>query len=202
LPKDRSASIIDLGCGHGTLIYYIREAGYKNVIGVDISPEQVRAAASLGIEGISQGDLLEALRMNKDQSIDVVIAFDVIEHLTKAELVPFVTEVFRVLRPTGKFVLHTPNGESPFVGAIRYGDMTHELAFTRHSISQLLMCFGFSSIDCEESGPVPVGIKSSVRWGIWMMIRSALRIWAAAETGDTSRAAIYTRNIIAIASKQ
>lgn len=201
LPADSAASILDLGCGHGALVYFLREASYRNIVGVDVSPEQVAAATRLGIEGIREGDLLETLRSLPDHCQDVVIAFDVIEHFTKEELLPFVDEVFRVLKPGGRWLIHVPNGESPFVGAIRYGDMTHEQAFTRVSLSQLLLSSGFSRLECHESGPVPAGLKSAVRWMLWRGTRLLLRVWVAAETGDLGRDAIYTRNLLAVANK-
>lgn len=200
-PADRSASILDVGCGHGALIYFIRMAGYRNVTGVDVSPEQVAEASRLGIGGISEGNLLTALQNLPDHSQDVVVAFDVIEHFTKEELLPFVDEVLRVLKPGGRWLIHAPNGESPFAGAIRYGDMTHEQAFTRTSLAQLLLSSGFLCVECHESGPVPAGIKSAVRWLLWHCIRTFLRVWVAAETGDLGRNAIYTRNLLAVAKK-
>jgi 2-polyprenyl-3-methyl-5-hydroxy-6-metoxy-1,4-benzoquinol methylase len=199
VPADRDASIIDLGCGHGALVYFLRQAGYRNVIGVDVSPEQIAAAARLGIEGICEGDLLETLRNLTSHSQDIVIAFDVIEHFSKDDLLLFVDEVLRVLKPGGRWLIHAPNGESPFVGAIRYGDMTHEQAFTRVSLAQLLLSSGFSRVECHESGPVVSGIKSAARWLLWRGIRLLLKVWVAAETGDVGRDAIYTRNLLAVA---
>lgn len=199
LPTDRSAVILDLGCGHGALIHFMREAGYGNVHGVDVSPEQVAEAGRLGIEGVRQGDLLDTLRGLPSSSQDVVIAFDVIEHFTKDELLPLVDEVFRVLKAGGRWVIHAPNGESPFCGAIRYGDMTHEQAFTRQSLPQLLLSSGFLRVECHESAPVPHGMKSAVRSLVWQCIRGLLRLWSAAETGDLGGDAIFTRNLLAVA---
>lgn len=201
LPADRAATILDLGCGHGALLHFLREAGYRNIAGVDVSPQQVAEAERLGIEGVRQGDLLEALRGLSDCSQDVVVAFDVIEHFGKDELLPFVDEVLRVLKPGGRWIIHVPNGESPFVGAVRYGDVTHEQAFTRRSLPQLLLPSGFARVECYESGPVPHGLKSAVRWLLWCGIRLLLRLWIAAETGDTGRQAILTRNLLALAYK-
>ena len=54
-PTDRRAPILDLGCGHGALIHFAREAGYTAISGVDVSPVQVATAHTLGIEGVEQG---------------------------------------------------------------------------------------------------------------------------------------------------
>lgn len=201
LPTDRSASILDLGCGHGAMLYFLEQAGYLNASGVDASSEQVAVARRLGIDGVREGEVMTSLRALPDESCDVVIALDLIEHFSKPELVSMVDEVLRVLKPSGRWIIHAPNGESPFVGAILYGDMTHEHAFTSRSLAQLLLCSGFARLECHESGPVPHGVKSTVRWVMWRVIRLLLRLWHTAETGDLGRNAVFTRNLLAVAYK-
>jgi len=174
MPTDRDVAILDLGCGHGAILYVLQQAGYSNARGVDGSAEQVQAATKLGIAGVSQGELMQTLHDTPDQSLDVVITFDVIEHFTKAELVPLVDEIHRVLKPGGRWIIHVPNGESPFAGRIRFGDYTHEQAFTRISLGQLLYSSGFEGVDYFEDSPVPHGFKSLMRVALWGVIRAGL----------------------------
>lgn len=200
-PAEKSAVVLDLGCGHGALLHFAREAGYTNLRGVDGSPEQVAAARQLGIEGVEEGDLRVALAAQPDASLDVVIAFDVIEHFTRGELLPFVDSVHRVLKPGGRWIIHVPNGESPFFGSIRYGDLTHELAFTRTSIAQLLLASGFAEVRCFEDQPVVHGAKSALRWALWQGFRGLLRLYIAAETGDAGGRHIFSQNLLAVARR-
>jgi len=155
----------------------------------------------LKIDGVSQGDVMETLSRQPDGSLDCVVAFDLIEHFTKNELIGLVDEVCRVLRPGGRWIIHTPNGESPFGMRIRYGDITHELAFTRTSLAQLLLSSGFSKVSCFEDQPVVHGIKSAIRWVLWKVFRNLLRLYVAAETGDSGREAIFSHNLICVAFK-
>lgn len=200
-PADRQAVITDLGCGHGAIVHFARQAGYVNVRGVDGSPEQVAAARRLGIEGVEEGDLLQTLAGLPDESQDCIVTFDVIEHFTRDELVGVVDAVRRVLRPGGRWIIHAPNGESPFGGRMRYWDLTHELAFTRTSIAQLLLSSGFTQVQSFEDAPIPHGAKSLLRWGLWKFIRGGLRLYLAAETGDTARDAIFSQNFLTVAVK-
>jgi len=200
-PAERDVNVLDLGCGHGALLYFAREAGYHRLRGIDVSPQQVEVARNIGVEGVEQGDLMAMLLSLPPASQDVVVAFDVIEHFTKDELVEFVDAVHRVLKHGGRWLVHAPNAESPFGMAIRYGDFTHEQAFTRTSLEQLMRASGFSSVKCYESAPVVHGAKSFVRGLLWGVIRLGLRVWQAVETGDTGREAIYTRNLLAVAIK-
>ena len=200
-PGDRQAAIIDLGCGYGVILHFAQLFGYTNVRGVDGSPEQVATAKQLGIQGVEEGDLMQTLTGLPDGSQDCVIAFDVIEHFTRNELIDFVDEVKRVLKPGGSWILHTPNGESPFAGRVLFGDLTHELAFTRISIAQLLYSSGFSDVRSYEDEPIIHGMKSLIRWALWKGFRCGLRLYLAAETGDTCRDAIFSQNFLTVAVK-
>jgi SAM-dependent methyltransferase len=198
-PPNRDARILDLGCGYGSLLYHARQAGYVNAVGVDRSPQQVAEAKRLGITGVTEGDILEYLRSTASGSQDVILTFDVIEHFTRDELLPLVDEVHRVTKEGGRWIIHTPNGESPFSNRIRYGDLTHEQAFTRTSLGQLLLSTGFRSVECYEDAPVIHGVPSAVRFAAWKAIRTMLRLYLAAETGNSGRSAIFTQNLLAVA---
>ena len=200
-PEDRATAILDLGCGAGALEYFARRQGFGNIMGVDRSPQQVAAARSLGLTGVREGDLLATLKSLASESQGLVIAFDVLEHFAKDELLALVDQVARVLKPGGKFLLHVPNGESPFGGRVRYADFTHELAFTRESLAQLLNACGFARLDCFEDQPVPHGIWSGGRWLMWKIIRGILRGYLAVETGNIDAGMIFSQNLLGVAVK-
>ena len=116
-PQREDAAILDLGCGHGALIHVARTLGYTNIGGVDGSPSQVEASRRLGIEGVRYGDMFEVLRALPPASLDAAVSFDVLEHLDRDEIVAFTDEVARVLKQGGRWIVHVPNGASPFAGA-------------------------------------------------------------------------------------
>ena len=194
--------ILELGCGHGALIRFLNERGYGNVWGVDASREQVEEARRLGSGDVRQGDLLATLRSQAAASQDVVVAFDVIEHMRKEEVVEFVDEIARVLRPGGRWVIHSANAESPFGGRSFFGDFTHETFFTRVSIGQLLFCSGFEAVSCNEDAPVVHGVKSALRRAGWSLIRLILRLCVLIETGACDRACIFSQNFLVVATKK
>jgi SAM-dependent methyltransferase len=198
-PPARDAAILDLGCGHGALLHAAREAGYDNLLGIDNSPAQIAAAKRLGIAGVEHGDLLQAVKALPGASRDAIIAFDVIEHLTKDELIDVTDEVLRVLKPGGRWIVHVPNGVSLFSGASRYDDLTHELSFTCESLTQLILASGFRSAAFFEDEPVAHGLKSAVRLVLWKAIRAALRFYLTVETGAAQK--VLTQNMLAVAIK-
>ncbi len=200
-PMDRDAKILDVGCGYGALLHFAREAGYRHVSGVDGAKQQVEAAGNLGIGGVRLGGVLETLEAAPKGSLDLIVAVDVVEHFAKDDLLLLVDAVHRALCEGSRWIIRVPNGDSPFVGNILYGDLTHELAFTRESLAQLLLASGFSSVRCYEDAPVVHGPKSATRAVLWRVIRAGLRLYTAVEMGNASGAAVFTRNLLAVARK-
>ena len=194
LPSDRSARVLDLGCGHGAVLYFLAQLGYSNVEGMDVSAEQVELAHRLGITTARVGTLEEALDAQADGSVDAVIALDVFEHLDRAELFATVAAVKRVLKPGGTCLLHVPNAEGIFGARIRYGDLTHEQSFTPNSARQLFRCFGFAEVASFEDKPAMHGLKSIVRRVLWEAGTLPWRLLFLAETGTAS--AVLSQNMI------
>jgi SAM-dependent methyltransferase len=199
-PRHRDARILELGCGHGALLHFARHAGYTNMAGIDASPAQVAAAQRLGIAGVDHGELLPTLKATPPQSQDAVVAYDVIEHLTKDELLDMADEVARVLKPGGRWIIHAPNGLSPFCGVMAYGDLTHEQAFTPESLTQLFLACGFRSASFHEDPPAAHGLASGARAVLWRVVRQVLRFMLVVETGMTQYR-VLTMNLIAVAVK-
>lgn len=197
-PSDRPARILDLGCGYGALLVALREAGYTNFAGVDVSPEQVKASRSLGEFDVSCGDLLTYLRAQSSESFDVISALDVLEHFTREELLTLLDEVARVLRRGGRFIVHAPNGEAIAPGVVRYGDLTHELAFTPASLRQLANACGLKAVEFIEDRPVVHGLVSTIRAVLWWMMTLNFRLLRMAETGCSYSEPILSQNLLAI----
>ena len=133
-------------------------------------------------------------------SLDAIVAFDVIEHFDKNELIDVTDAVLRALKPGGRWIVHVPNGASPFAGIVRYGDLTHELAFTPESLSQLFLSSGFSAATFHEDVPAGAGLKNVVRRLLWRFVRAGLRAYIAVETGVTAPIPL-TQNLLAVAVK-
>src|SRR5262245_12264396 len=98
-PPEKNAANLDLGCGHGAILWAAQNAGYTNAAGGDASPEQVAAAATLGIKGVRQGDLVKSLAETPDASQDVVILFDLYHYFDRDMQMKLADEVRRVLKP-------------------------------------------------------------------------------------------------------
>ena len=81
----QGARVLDLGCGDGALLdLLVRERGCTGY-GVEIAPENLLACARRGVDVI-QLNLDEGLAMFEDDSFDVVLQIDTLQHLRNAEV--------------------------------------------------------------------------------------------------------------------
>lgn len=177
----RGREWLDLACGQGQLMTLAVRAGFT-VVGVDMSAEMLEVARARHPDVVHQ-DALEYLSGVAPASLDVISAFDFLEHLHKDLLFDALVLCRRALRPSGTLLAKIPNGSSPWAGAVFHADLTHHTLLTSHSFQQVARLAGFSTCEFREVGPVPRRIVGNVRWLLWRAVRSAYRLLNAIETG-------------------
>ena len=123
--------VLDAGCGAGYGTELLNQAGAANVVGVDVSEAALTLARAAVSDGVTcePGDV--AALSYPDDSFDVVVCFEVIEHVEDPERV--LDELRRVLRPDGLLLLSSPN-------RTRYvpGDPHHRHEYTRPELQEAL----------------------------------------------------------------
>lgn len=77
---DRNKRIVDVGCGDGSFLAFLKERGYKNLFGIDPSAESVESLKKKGIEGYV-GNIFGEIRANLKENFDVVVCTEVLEHI-------------------------------------------------------------------------------------------------------------------------
>ena len=76
--------VLDLGCGNGELLAFLQTQRRCSGYGIEIDDENVLACARRGVNVI-QLNLEEGLAMFEDQSFDVVLQLDTLQHLRNTE---------------------------------------------------------------------------------------------------------------------
>lgn len=105
-------TIADLGCGCGHTTKFLREAGAKDLIGIDLSSEMIKNASRINGEiNFKVGNILALAA--KDEEFGAVLAFYAIVHFTEEEIEKAFSEVYRVLKPAGQFLFsfHVGTGQ-------------------------------------------------------------------------------------------
>ncbi len=93
---------LDFGCGAGGKAAWV-SSRVNSYIGVDISETAVARVRESGFDAVRVDDTLPF----DDQSFDVALAFDVLEHLFQPQLA--LAEMIRVLKPGGTVLCSVPN---------------------------------------------------------------------------------------------
>lgn len=201
LPEDKAAAMLDLACGCGEFLYFLRSTGYENVFGVDVCESELEQARQIGIPNLTCTSALKYLD-DKNECFDVISAFNLFEHLRKEEILRLLKLIHRALKPGGRLLAVTPNGLSPFGGTTRYWDFSHETGFTPASWRQLARICGFGEIRFEEYGPIPHSTIGIIRLGLWRLVRMCLAIVSYIEVGGPrDRARTYTADMKIILTK-
>ncbi|HZV01690.1 MAG TPA: methyltransferase domain-containing protein [Planctomycetota bacterium] len=149
----KGARILELGCGIGIFTELLGRSSEATFVGVDISHDLLRRARERCPKAAFERGAIEALP-HPAATFDAVIGSSVLHHL---ELGPALSEVRRVLKPGGRFVVAEPNmlnpqimiqKNVPFVKRLA-GDTPDETAFFRWRIARDLERAGFSAIEIE-----------------------------------------------------
>jgi 2-polyprenyl-3-methyl-5-hydroxy-6-metoxy-1,4-benzoquinol methylase len=110
-------SILETGCGIGDLTYALSRAT-RMVVGSDVSANAVSRAKErhkVWAPGANRKDRVVFLQMNATDLafpgavFDVVISTSMIEHLHPEDVPLHLREVWRVLKPNGKYLVWCPN---------------------------------------------------------------------------------------------
>ena len=131
--RDRS-KIIEIGFGNGELLGYLRKHDHK-VTGVEINSHLVERAIKSGFEAFT-GPIWDIPKLQLEK-FDLILAFDVAEHMTHMELNKLFSWVRSHLNKGGKLMLRFPEGASPFGLAYQNGDFTHVTSLTKGKIIAL-----------------------------------------------------------------
>ncbi|WP_089955434.1 methionine biosynthesis protein MetW [Limnohabitans sp. 2KL-3] len=80
----QGARVLDLGCGDGALLAYLQKHNGCTGYGVELDDANVLACAQRGVN-VLQLNLDQGLKVFADQSFDVVLQIDTLQHLRNAE---------------------------------------------------------------------------------------------------------------------
>lgn len=140
------ARILDLGCGPGNLLDFLRPRG--DIYGSDYSADALGFCLDRGYRRLFRADF-HSLPISSE-SFDLVTCIDVVEHLKDDRRA--LQELHRILRPTGRLVLSVPAFQA------LWGDHDtlygHYRRYTTSEVREKLAEAGFEVLRCTYFEPL------------------------------------------------
>ena len=196
MPKNKEARILDIGCCYGEWLMLLRENGYQNTFGIDISPEQIHQAHAMGMDNVEVADVFDFLS-KKPKAFDCITGIDIIEHFSKDELVRLLELIKNALSKDGIAIFRTPNMDGLLASVYAYGDFTHASLLNYSSAMQLGIACGFSRVDVLPSYIRVNGFLKnlgSISW--WLLVIQAKLVLFS--SGRSTQGVLFTPNLLMV----
>lgn len=131
--------VLEIGFGNGALARWATDHGalYR---GVEVDRELVRRGREAGFDVFMSDEGLNTVVA--PESLDVVVAIDVLEHLSRSALLDMLKELAALLAVGGRLIARVPSGDSPFARHVQHGDITHEVTIGSSMVRQLATAVG------------------------------------------------------------
>jgi len=151
IPKEPKLTILDAGAGDGYISSKLKLQGH-DVFAMEIATINVKHLKARNIPVIPH-DLMQVPYPIRDQSFDMIICADVLEHLYRPDVC--VKEFYRILAKNGALLVSTPNYAHPYrIWQLIRGDAFHDpfseyqfyahvKMFTYKTLKLFLEHFGF-----------------------------------------------------------
>lgn len=144
LPAVKSTHILDYSCGCGDFLRYLAFRGYTNLVGCDRNRELVQVASANTRLVIQHVQNLGEFSADHNEKFDWINMKDVIEHIEKANVIPDLIQLRKMLKPRGILVISCPQMAGFTSLYTLYNDFTHQTLYTESSLIYILQAAGFS----------------------------------------------------------
>lgn len=131
--------VLEIGFGNGQFLRYAQDRGWQ-VTGTEAIAGLVARARTAGYDAHPA----EALDTLPAAAFDLVVAFDVLEHIPQDDLPGFLRAMGRCLAPGGVMLCRFPNGDSPFGRPFQNGDVTHRTIIGEAKLNFLARAAGLA----------------------------------------------------------
>jgi len=174
-PHDKNANLLDIGIGRGEMLTCFDKWGYKNHLGIDISPSTVKFCKSIGLRCELIDDTIEYLK-NKPYNYDLITLLDVLEHVPRETIIDFLKAVHGSLKDNAILIIQVPNLQAPDGQLHMYNDITHMVGFIEHSLAQVLITAGFTNFHFQgfeefTNNGIKTKVKKILRYFYWKIVR-------------------------------
>ena len=194
--KGKKVKVLEIGFGNGTFLTYARDKDW-DIHGIEINDDLINSAKDHDFK------VSKSIDDYDDNTFDLIVAFDVLEHILADELIDFICKIKNKLNHGGKFIARFPNGDSPIGMRNQNGDLTHLNSIGSNKIIQLSKICKLELISIKGQGEIFIynSIKKSLYTIILFPIKMAINFIMKSIFFPTSYYFFSSENLIIILKK-
>jgi len=137
-------SVLELGCGTGIFLEYLKQAGINNFLGVDSDPKILEFLPDDLKSKVKIEDIFEYLLSLDDRDLyDRVVLLDILQLFTSGDGANLLELIKPCLKKGGGIVVRVPNVASPWGHQYQFGDISQKRAYTPDSLRQIGLRAGY-----------------------------------------------------------
>ncbi len=176
-------SFLEIGSGCGQFLAYLQQKGVHDFQGIDLDAAVLDVMPDSLKPHLAIADVWEYLdTLDAARRFDRIAMFDVLEHFSPEEGVRLLRRLKNVMKPDGALIVRVPNAGSPWGLQYQFHDLTHRIAFTDGSLTQLALAAGFQGAGCFPQKRRK-GVRRLLEDGLHGILSHVLtespRIWSA-----------------------
>jgi len=144
LPKIQNARVLDIGCGAGEFLNFLRNHDVP-AIGIDLDAHEVARANERGLTAVV-AEATEYLT-HCDEQFAAICLFQVIEHVPPGMIRPLIEACAQALAPGGALLIETINLRNPNAVNGFYTDPTHQVPLSDNYMSFVFQWNQLENVD-------------------------------------------------------
>ena len=176
-------SVLEVGCGTGLFLAYLKTKGLAEVLGIDQDKELASYIPEIAADHFRAGDIWEFLDKGVEgRTFDRIVMMDVLEHFSAVDGQNLLKGLSAILKPEGRILIKVPNLSSPWGLQHHFGDLTHMTGYTPVSMRQLALSAGLSCQGCyphREGSPMRQFWDRVLHGLFARMLMTPPKIWTA-----------------------
>lgn len=146
--------VIEIGFGNGKFLGWAKAQNWQ-VMGVEMNEELLARARAAGFTAQRFADL----SAQTPGSVDLIVAFDVLEHMQQPAIESVFSQAATLLRRGGVLLARVPNADSPLGLCVQHGDFTHVQALGYYKFEYLARKYGLEITHYGMTARLPHGLN-------------------------------------------